>query len=66
MYKIICRNTILYTTDSKMDARANLFIEAEKKNLDFWQEISRPGRDDFVFYYKDDENEFEVYTIIKE
>ena len=66
MYFVIYKDTVLYTTQYEIDARANLFAIAQRKNLEFWQEFSRYGRDNFVFYYKDNENEFEVYTIIKE
>lgn len=65
MFEVIHKDTVLYTTNSKKNARAHIFIEAEKHSMEFHQEISRYGRIDFIFYHVDDENEFEVFTIIK-
>lgn len=65
MFEVIYKDTVLYTTNSKRDARTHLFIETERRSMKFHQEISRYGRTDFIFYHADDENEFDVYTIIK-
>ena len=66
MFKVIHKDTILYKKKKKKDAREHLFIEAEKHSMEFWQEISRYGRIDFIFYRVDNENEFDVFTIIKD
>lgn len=54
-----------YTTNSEKNARAYIFIEAEKHSMKFHQEISQYGCIDFIFYYANDENKFDVFTIIK-
>ena len=65
MFEVIYKDTVLYATNSEKQARAHIFIEAEKRSMKFFQGISRYGRIDFLFYRADDENEFDVYTIIK-
>ena len=66
MFEVIHKDTVLYTTNSEKNARAHIFIEAEKRALKFYQGISRYGRVDFLFYDANDENEFDIFTIIKD
>ncbi len=65
MFEVIYKDVLLYTTNSKADAFKYLFMEAAKRSMEFHQEIYRYGRIDFIFYHINDENEFEVLTIIK-
>lgn len=65
MFEVIYKDVMLYTTNSKAVAFEHLFREAAKHSLKFYQEISRYERIDFIFYHADDENKFEVFTIIK-
>lgn len=68
MFEVIYKDVVLYITNSKVVAFERVFMEAAKRSLEFYQENSRYGRYgrvDFYFYHADDENESEVFTIIK-
>lgn len=68
MFEIIYKDTVLYITNSRVVAFEHVFMEAAKRSLEFYQENSRYGRYgrvDFIFYHADNENELEVFTIIK-
>lgn len=65
MFEVIYKDVMLYTTNSIEDASKYLFMEAAKRSLIFHQGISRYGRIDFIFYYANDEDKFDIFTIIK-
>ena len=66
MYEVIYKDCLLMTTLNRKDAVSFINQLTDKRNLSFWQEISHPYRTDYIFTCSKDEEQIEVYTIIKE